>query len=464
MSALFTSIYTRTLLPALSPFYRGIAPRMGRYAKLEHQSLEENLELQGQALRKLLRHAYATSPFYRKRFDAAGLNIESIKSADDLHSLPPLTREDLRKNLDQILSTGYDRSKLHAATTGGTTDTPLLLYRDQEAMKEKMAVQLRFNQWAGANPGDKTLYVWGAHIDHPPDRNWRWRFRELYLMRREWAPASVFNEETLEIYSQRLNRYKPRVLYAYPTPLALFAEYLANSGKPFHRPETAICTAEHLLPQQRAIIESTFGLRVFDHYGTRDFGMSAAECDRHTGLHINIAAVAMEFRSIPGIEDESLRELYVTDLLNYGMPMIRYKINDCVTPMPNPCPCGRGYPMLKSAVGRTGDVFVLSNGTRVPGISLLRFGDKLPGIKKLQIVQDTLKDFRFRFVPSDGFKPSDLEEVEKRLIVRFGSDIRLAFEPVPDIERERSGKSRMCISKVSASELRSLGRTDGLDR
>jgi phenylacetate-coenzyme A ligase PaaK-like adenylate-forming protein len=241
------------------------------------------------------------------------------------------------------------------------------------------------------------------------------------------------------------------VVYAYPTPLALFCEYLRDCGRPHHHPVTVICTAEPLLVDQRQVIEQALGCPVFEHYGTRDFGMVGAECELHQGMHWNPAAVFVEFIPLQGAEEEGLHEMLVTDLLNFGMPMIRYRINDCAVRGAAQCGCGRGYPLVGRIMGRTADVFQLPNGNSVPGISLHRVVTELcPGLKKIQIVQDTLTNFRVRFVPGESFRPADFQFLVERLDERFGDSIHWEFERVAEIERERSGKTRFCISHVKS--------------
>src|SRR5208282_735228 len=125
------------------------------------------------------------------------------------------------------------------------------------------------------------------------------------------------------------------------------------------------------------------------------------------------------------------------------------RINDCVVPRMEPCSCGRGLPLLGTIEGRTGDVFYLPNGDAVPGVALTNRVLKVcPGLKKTQVVQETVNDLRVRYVPGPGFDPSQLEVLRTGLRKFFPDQVRLTFEKVADIERERSGKTRFCISNV----------------
>lgn len=454
---LINLLYSGVVYPLVQAAnYRGVRALTRRYRKFEHLSLAENQQLQWDRLIACLQKAYDNTPFYRRRFDQAGVRPVDIQSPLDLRRLPPLTRGDLRDQLDSLCSRNYRRESLLEAATGGTTDTPVRLLRSPGTIPARTAVHLRFNAWAGLRPGDKVLYLWGARSDFAENPSWRWRLYDRYLMRRVWAPTSLLNAEILETYRQKLNQFHPRVIYGYPTPLALFCDYLASVGSSFHRPASIICTAEPLLDHQRQLIERVFGCPVFELYGSREFGMIAGECECHAGLHFNPHAAYVEFLPVEGEQVQGLHEVLVTDLLNDGMPLIRYKINDCALLSDTACLCGRGYPMVKRITGRSGDVFTMPNGDRVPGVALTnRVLQVCPGLKKLQIIQETFEDFCIRYVPGVDFCDSDLELLRRNLRKFFPDQLRWRFERVADIERERSGKTRFCISHVSQN--RSLG-------
>lgn len=432
--------------------HRGLGRRLRQLQGLETSRLAENCERQWHAVKKLLQHAYDTTPFYKERFDRDDLRPADIKSPADFARLPVLTREDIRIHFEQLWSRRYRKEALKSAATGGTTDTPVPLLRSPECLREKMAVQSHFDSWAGMWPGDKVFRLWGAQQDFNPNPSWKWRVYDRGVMRQVWAPTSLLNSSVLEGYRELLNRFRPKIIYAYPTPLTVFCEYLRDSGRPYYRPLSVICTAEPLLDHQRQVIEQTLGCRAFEHYGTRDFGMVAAECGQHNGLHLNPTAVFVEFVPVQVSETHDLHEMLVTDLLNFGMPLIRYRVNDCTVPTSTSCGCGRGFPLIGKVVGRTTDNFHLPDGSVVPGVSLTnRVIQVCPGLKKVQVIQRTLEDFHVRYVPGAEFSSADLERLGSKLRAFFPGDLRWTFEQVSAIERERSGKTRFCISYVKVS-------------
>jgi phenylacetate-CoA ligase len=449
---LFNRLYLRQVLPWLEPSrYAGAWRYMDAFRNAERKPLAENKEEQWKQVQELLSHAYRTTAYYRRVFDEAGITPDSIQSSADFPRIPLLTRSAIKKNPDSLISSEFDRAKLLPAATGGTTDSPVPLLRDEECLRIRNAAQLNFNSWAGLDPGDKVFWLWGAQVDFAADPSWRWRMADRYLYRRVWAPTSLLNASVFSTYVERLERFRPKVIMAYPTPLALFAEYIIATKTPVHSPHACICTAEPLTAEQRTVISEAFRCPVYGQYGTRDFGLVGSECEEHDGFHLNPFSVFVELVPIEGSRE--LFDLIVTDLTNRSFPMIRYKINDCVRPISQDCPCGRGFPKISTIVGRTTENFVLPNGDVVPGVAVTNRVIKVcPGIEKIQIEQRSEPDFLIRYQKGTTFSADDLESLQRGLRAFFG-DVAYTFQEVAEIPREASGKTRLCISHVSKARV-----------
>jgi len=81
----------------------------------------------------------------------------------------------------------------------------------------------------------------------------------------------------------------------------------------------------------------------------------ATECDYHAGLRVFEDQVQLEVVDDghrPVAPGEPGRRLLVTNLFNRTQPLIRYELNDLVTVSPDPCPCGRPFPLLETVEGR----------------------------------------------------------------------------------------------------------------
>jgi len=112
-------------------------------------------------LSAMVRHAAATCTFYSERFRAAGIDPMCVKSIDDLRDLPCLTKDEIRENLDRLISSQYRREELVSARTGGSTGVSLLIFCDEVCRQQRHAAAIRSDEWSGWRLGEPMGAVWG---------------------------------------------------------------------------------------------------------------------------------------------------------------------------------------------------------------------------------------------------------------------------------------------------------------
>lgn len=445
--------HTRFVLPLAEPErHAGLARRLREIRRFERLSEKQQREEQQQRLRRILVHAYETVPYQRQRFDDAGFD-PATASIDRPLPLPVLTRDDLRVHVEDLRSNRYAKESLLPSATGGTTSTPTPFFRDLEGLRDKTALNLQLNAWAGFNPGDSVLMLWGAHNDLALQPGWKWKFYEQQLMRRIPAPSGVINQEILERFRVRYEKHRPKIVYAYTSVMIAFAEYLRSYGFR-HRPESLIVTAEPLSDYGRNVVESVFGVPLYNHYGSRDVGMIASECEAHDLLHFHPWACHVEFDPVGPTPEGMAYRLLVTDLLNYGQPFVRYDTSDCVTLSEQRCRCGRAYPSARQILGRVMDGLMLADDSIVPGTALSAkigaLSEHFLSIGKVQFVQKSHDRIHLRYVVSTSKDSTqhELEKIRSTIDALAGQSLHWTFEQVPDIPRERSGKARLFLSEV----------------
>src|SRR5207244_3503572 len=98
-------IYSAAIMPLFDrKSYAGLHRHLKKGAVLEKRPLSQNLDSQWAKTIDMLHHAYETVPFYRQRFDAAGVKPPDIRTPADLQRLPILTRDDIRNNFEDLVS------------------------------------------------------------------------------------------------------------------------------------------------------------------------------------------------------------------------------------------------------------------------------------------------------------------------------------------------------------------------
>ncbi len=131
-------------------------------------------------------------------------------------------------------------------------------------------------------------------------------------------------------------------------------------------PRLVRCAAEPLLPEIRAAAEQAWGVPIRNVWGTSEAGGTAAGCD-HSRMHLSEDLVIVEpvdDHGQPVLPGQRSAKVYLTNLYNRVLPLIRYEITDEVTVLAEPCPCGSAHRYVADIQGRLDDVFVY-NGRRV---------------------------------------------------------------------------------------------------
>jgi len=254
----------------------------------------------------------------------------------------------------------------------------------------------------------------------------------------------------MNLYIKKIRQFKPEFIRGYPSAMYVFAEHLKEARIDDIKPKAIFTTAEVLYPIQRKAIESQFGCRVFDGYGARDGGPNAMECSEHTGLHVSVEGVVIEF--VEDNETVSFGEsgrMLCTDLFNYAMPFIRYAVGDVGTPTKELCPCGRGLPLIKSIAGRTTDIIKLGNGTVLSGPAFTLLFKEFD-IEQYQIVQTAKNRLLIKIVRGINYTEKDTDYISNIIKSHAGQDVEVNIKLVDSIPAAKSGKRLFFISKVSS--------------
>ncbi|MDD3014830.1 MAG: hypothetical protein PHC34_14100, partial [Candidatus Gastranaerophilales bacterium] len=173
----------------------------------------------------------------------------------------------------------------------------------------------------------------------------------------------------------------------------------------------------------------------------------AHECKKGN-MHLNIDEILVEFADIT--ENSEIKKMILTPLYIYGMPLLRYNIQDAAIPIMKKCNCGLPYPVIELKVGRITGNILSPDGKIVSGITLTwYFGDATQNIKQYQIIQENISDFTIKIVSNEEFRAENEEKIRNLLIEMINStDINLKFEYCDEIPLCTNGKYRSVISKA----------------
>jgi len=412
--------------------------------------------LQTRNLHALLKHAYETVPYYRRIFRERGLTPSEIKSVNDLVKLPILTKTDVRKNFEDLVSRGFP-SRLISKKSGGTGNQ-IKFYITNEQLSWEVAAEYRAYGWAGYRLGDRCFMFWASPMDLSAYSNMVRRFTKDFE-RILVGDTYVMSNEALSRFAYLLGKFNPEIIRGYTTSVYMMAKYLLEKGVCHVRPRAVITSAETLFDFMRKTIEKAFGCPVFDYYGSREVGALAAECEEHSGYHISAENVVLEFVS----EGEHVTTgekglILVTSLRNFGMPFIRYNIGDVGRPSDEVCSCGRSLPLISSIEGRVSEFMAVYNrglGRVVPVgpvYPIIIYALMHVPLDAVRVIQEGLDKVVVKAVKGKAFSQEHLDFLINYMHKFFGDNITIEIEFVDCLPPLPSGKRSVFVSKIDPFE------------
>ena len=181
-----------------------------RQPEIEAMDRGELELLQLERLQSTLTRAYRQVKFYRRQFDQLGLNLDDIRSLNDLARLPCTTRDDLSENYPYGLFAVPLRDIVRILSSPGTTEKPLVVGYAAPDLKLWLELLARLYVAAGVTREDI------LQIILPPGlANWR---RDLQAGA-EYLGASVIPPATLNFAKELMvmRDYKTSVLVTTPS-------------------------------------------------------------------------------------------------------------------------------------------------------------------------------------------------------------------------------------------------------
>ena len=176
--------------------------------KLHTYSKEQLLEYQFDEMKKLLLYVNEHSKFYHDLYK--GIDIDNIKTVEDIKLLPIVTKEMLRKNIEDVIT--IPKKGAVADHTGGTTGKSLIVYNRVEDVQKRMAVLDFFKLKNGfENIKMKKATFMGKHIVPPTQKKKVfWRYNKP--IKQMLYSSFHLTEENIPYYIESLNNYKPEAI------------------------------------------------------------------------------------------------------------------------------------------------------------------------------------------------------------------------------------------------------------
>ncbi|MDE6035604.1 MAG: phenylacetate--CoA ligase [Ruminococcus sp.] len=334
---------------------------MERYwnEEIETMSREDMKKLQDERLVKQVKHVYENVPYYRNLMDEKGVKPEDIKSTEDLHKLPFLTKADLRDAYPYGLLAKPLSECVRIQSTSGTTGRRVVAFYTQNDIDLWEECCARAITAAGGTNEDvcQVCYGYGLFTGGPGLNGGSHKVGCLTL------PMSSGNTER---QIQFMIDLQSTILCCTPSYAAYIGETLHDMGYTTDdiKLKAGIFGAEPWTEEMRRSIEKSLGIKAYDIYGlTETSGPGVSfECSEQTGMHIN------EDHFIPEIinpeteevlPDGEVGELVFTSITKEAFPLLRYRTRDLCVLSRKKCSCGRTLIKMSKPMGRSDDMLII---------------------------------------------------------------------------------------------------------
>ena len=403
-------------------------------------SIEKKLQYQQDELIAFVRFAFEKSAFYNELYK--NIDIESIRSVEDLKRLPVLEKEMLRKNIDTVQT--YPDEPCLFSNTGGTTGKSLQVAMTHADMMRRMAMLDHFKSKVGFEHRKMRRATFnGKHIV-PPKQTKKCFWRYNASCKQKIYSSFHITEENMKYYVEDLNKFKPHALDGFFTSMCDIAGYIERHNIQLAFTPVAIFpTSETLTAEGRALLERVFGCKVYNQYASSEGAPFVNDCI-HQQLHVELASGVFETYG-------DNNEVLVTSFTTRATPLIRYRIGDCmVFDYDTKCPCGNNLPIVRRIEGRKLDFLYNAQGAKINAGNVSNILKYLPNVViHSRFVQDKKEEVTLLLEVDEALYKIEYEDlIRQEFAHTFGHDTRLIISYVDEISREVSGKYRMIKNNV----------------
>ena len=333
---------------------------MGNYfqPEIECASQEQIREWQNERLRKTVKHVYDNVAYYRERMQQKGVTPEDIKSVDDLHKLPFLTKADLRDAYPYGLLAKPLRDCVRIQSTSGTTGRRVVAFYTQHDIDLWDECCARAIVAAGGTKDDvvHVCYGYGLFTGGPGLNGGSHKLGSLTL------PMSSGNTDR---QIQFMCDLQSTILCCTPSYALYLAESIIERGlRDKIKLKAGIFGAEAWSEEMRRDIEQKLGIKAYDIYGLTEIsgpGVSF-ECSEQTGMHINedhFIAEIIDPETGEVLPEGEKGELVFTSITKEAFPLLRYRTRDICVLSRKPCSCGRTHVKMSKPMGRSDDMLIV---------------------------------------------------------------------------------------------------------
>lgn len=337
---------------------------------IERKSRDEIGAYQDSELVKLLAYLNQYSKFYSSHFKKNNIDINKIKSVDDLQYIPAVSKDQLQTNESDFVCVGRNRI-VDYITTSGTLGDPVTI-----AMTDNDLNRLAYNEYMGFRcagcTGDDVFQLMTT-IDR------RFMAGLAYFLGSRMLQSAMIRvgNGIPELQWDSINRFSPTILVAVPSFLLNIIDYARKNNINYHASsiKKVICIGDSIRNTDfsyntlgKKISEQWPEIHLFSTYASTEMATSFTECEHGKGGHHHPDLIIVEFLDEHDkiVPPGTPGEVTITTLGVEGMPLLRFKTGDIATAHTEPCKCGRNSLRVGPVIGRKKQMIKFKGTTLYP--------------------------------------------------------------------------------------------------
>ncbi|MCQ5336895.1 MAG: phenylacetate--CoA ligase [Candidatus Methanomethylicia archaeon] len=318
-------------------------------------SKKEIIEIQNKRLRAIIKYAYENSPFYRRKFSK--IDIDSIRTKEDLKKIPFTTKDDVRENYPLgLLAVDFSKIiRFHASS--GTTGNPTVVAYTKKDLENWTELCARCLELVGVTSNDVVQIAYGYGL-FTGGLGFHYGAEKIGA---KVIPTSTGNTKRQIKLMKDLGTTVICCTPSYGLYLAETAKEENIDPKKDLKLRIGVFGAEPWSENTRRKLEENFVENAYDIYGMAELtGPGVAiECKYKNGLHVwedYFIVEVIDPNTGEVLEPGEKGEMVITTLMKEAMPFIRYRTRDITILEDDQCDCGLDHARIMRILGRTDDM------------------------------------------------------------------------------------------------------------
>lgn len=391
------------------------------------KSNDEIINLYNIKFKEIINHAYANSNFYNSYYKKNGVDMNEIKSINDIEKLPIITKNTIKNYVNDVYC-GNSIFKIKGLTSG-TTGSPLTTFRSIKSINVENAFLRNHRENIGMQKNDRIVSIRG-YLNKNSLYHFNKESNKLYIS------SPNINNKTINLFYHLIKEFQPNAIEAFPSYLfKLFVE-LRNKDLKINITK-AFTSSEMLYEYQRENIEQYFNTSIYDWYGNVERTICLAQNNEK------------KYKPLPlySINEFKNNGIITTALNNYSFPLIRYEVNDTIIVKSTDFEKNLIEPEIIKIEGRYGNTLQLKDGSIVGCIDHAFKG--INHLNKAEIIQSK-KDYsiKIKLAVSDSYNKNDELKLVENLQNMIGIDTGVDLEYTTELEDVEKNKKFQLIKYI----------------